>query len=120
MATANPTAAQCKQFIETIAPIIQKYAKKYGYKVVSPIIAQACLESDYGFSGLAKCHNYFGMKCGSSWKGKSVVKDTKEEYTVGKLSSIKAAFRAYYSMEEGIEGYFKFISTARYSSLLKA
>ena len=27
MATANPTAAQCKQFIETIAPIIQKYAK---------------------------------------------------------------------------------------------
>ena len=79
MATANPTAAQCKQFIETIAPIIQKYAKKYGYKVVSPIIAQACLESKYGFSGLAKYYNYFGMKCGSSWKGKSVVKDTKEE-----------------------------------------
>ena len=79
MATANPTAAQCKQFIETIAPIVQKYAKKYGYKVVSPIIAQACLESKYGFSGLAKYHNYFGMKCGSSWKGKYVVKDTKEE-----------------------------------------
>ena len=120
MATANPTAAQCKQFIETIAPIVQKYAKKYGYKVVSPIIAQACLESKYGFSGLAKYHNYFGMKCGSSWKGKSVAKDTKEEYTVGKLTNIKAAFRAYDSMEEGIEGYFKFISTARYSNLLKA
>lgn len=32
MATANPTAAQYKQFIETIAPIIQKYAKNMDIK----------------------------------------------------------------------------------------
>lgn len=33
------TSAQAKQFIKEIAPIIQKYAKQYGYKTASPIIA---------------------------------------------------------------------------------
>ena len=115
------TAKQIKNFIETVAPIIQKYASKYGYKVASPIIAQACLESAYGTSSLAsKYHNYFGMKCGSAWKGKSVNLSTKEEYTVGQLTSIKANFRVYDSLEEGIEGYFIFISAKRYANLKSA
>ena len=107
-------------FIEQIAPIIQKYAKEYGYKVCSPILAQACLESAYGKSGLAKYHNYFGLKCGSSWKGKSVNMKTKEEYTVGTLTTIRDNFRAYDSMEEGVKGYFDFISTKRYANLKTA
>lgn len=112
------TATQCKNFIAAIAPIIQKYAKQYGYKVASPIIAQACNESGYGTSGLsAKYHNYFGMKCGSSWKGKAVNLSTKEEYKVGTLTSITAAFRVYDSMEEGVKGYFDFISAKRYQNL---
>ena len=112
------TAAQAKQFIKEIAPIIQKYAKQYGYKVASPIIAQACIESAFGTSSLAyKYHNYHGMKCGSSWKGKSVNLSTKEEYTTGTLTSIKANFRVYDSMDEGVKGYFEFISAKRYSNL---
>ena len=64
-----PTASQIKTFIQTISPIIQQYAKQYGYKLASPIIAQACLESNYGQSKLASVyHNYFGMKCGTVWK----------------------------------------------------
>lgn len=115
------TAAQAKQFIKEIAPIIQRYAKQYGYKVVSPIIAQACIESAFGTSSLGKrYHNYFGMKCGSSWKGKSVNLATKEEYTTGTLTSIKANFRAYDSMDEGVNGYFVFISSKRYSNLKEA
>ena len=115
------TAAQAKQFIKEIAPIIQRYAKQYGYKVASPIIAQACIESAFGTSSLGKrYHNYFGMKCGSSWKGKSVNLATKEEYTPGTLTSIKANFRAYDSMEEGVNGYFVFISSKRYSNLKEA
>lgn len=47
------------EFIQTIAPLVQKYAPKYGIKVASPIIAQACLESGYGTSKKAKFHNYF-------------------------------------------------------------
>ena len=115
------TAAQAKQFIKEIAPIIQRYAKQYGYKVASPIIAQACIESAFGTSSLGKrYHNYFGMKCGSSWKGKSVNLATKEEYTPGTLTNIKANFRAFGTMEEGVEGYFIFISLKRYSNLKEA
>ena len=115
------TAAQAKQFIKEIAPIIQRYAKQYGYKVASPIIAQACIESAFGTSSLGfKYHNYFGMKCGSSWQGKSVNLATKEEYTPGTLTNIKANFRVFDSMEEGVEGYFIFISLKRYSNLKEA
>ena len=115
------TQTQVKEFIEKIAPIIQKYAKKNGYKICSTVIAQACCESAYGTSSLGyKYHNYFGMKCGGSWKGKSVNMTTKEEYTPGTLISIKDNFRAYSSMEEGVKGYFDFISAKRYANLKTA
>ena len=115
------TTKQCKAYISEIAPIIQRYAKKYGYKVVSPIIAQACVESAYGTSSLGyKYHNYFGMKCGSSWKGGSVNLKTKEEYTPGTLTDIKANFRTYANMEEGVIGYFEFIKAKRYANLKSA
>jgi hypothetical protein len=115
------TTEQAKTFIFEIAPIVQKYAKQYGYSVVSPIIAQACIESNYGLSKLsADYHNYFGMKCGSSWKGKSVNMKTKEEYTPGTLSTIRDNFREYDSVEEGIKGYFDFISSKRYTNLKTA
>ena len=115
------TQAQINNFISQIAPLIQKYAKLYGYKVCSTIIAQACCESNFGRSSLgAKYHNYFGMKCGSSWKGKSVNLKTKEEYTVRVLTTIKDNFRAYDSMEDGVKGYFDFISMKRYANLKTA
>lgn len=123
------TAAQTKKFIAEITPLIQKYAKKYGYKIVSPIIAQAILESASGTSSLgAKYHNYFGMKAGSSksgkfgaWDGSVVNLSTKEEYTPGTLTSIKSLFRVYKSMDEGVHGYFEFIgSYTRYKNLLDA
>jgi len=115
------SSAQAKQFIQRIAPIIQDEAKKRGYKVCSPIIAQACIESAFGTSMLgSKWHNYFGMKCGSAWKGKSINLKTKEEYTVGTLTTIRDNFRVYDSMEEGVKGYFDFISTKRYANLKSA
>lgn len=114
------SSAQAKEFINKIAPIIQAEAKKRGYLVCSPIIAQACIESNFGQSVLsAKYHNYFGMKCGSSWKGLSVNMRTKEEYN-SQLVSIRDNFRAYNSLEEGVAGYFQFISTKRYSNLKTA
>lgn len=116
-----PSSAQQKQFINNIGYIIQEEAKDRGYKVCSPIIAQACLESNYGASMLsARWHNYFGMKCGSSWKGKSVNLSTKEEYTQGQLTTIRDNFRTYDSMEDGVKGYFDFINTKRYANLKNA
>ena len=115
------SSAQAKQFIELIGPIIQEEAKARGYKVCSPIIAQACIESAFGTSSLGyRWHNYFGMKCGSSWKGKSVNLSTKEEYVPGQLSTIRDNFRVYDSMENGVKGYFDFISTKRYANLKDA
>lgn len=117
-----PSSAQQKDFINQIGPIIQEEAKKRGYHVCSPIIAQACLESNYGVSTLSKPphFNFFGMKCGSSWKGPSVNLATKEEYN-SQLVSIRDNFRCYPGgMEEGVKGYFDFISTNRYSKLKNA
>ena len=106
------------EFVEQIAAYVKKYAGKYGIEVHSPIIAQAILESGWGRSALAsKYHNYFGLKCGSSWSGKSVNMTTKEEYKVGTLTNIRDNFRVYDSMEAGVKGYFVFINKKRYANL---
>jgi len=107
-----------QRFIEEIAKNVQKYAYVYGILVHSPIIAQAILESGWGESKLAaKYHNYFGLKCGSKWTGKSVNLTTQEEYQPGTLTTIKDNFRVYDSMEEGVKGYFEFIQLQRYQNL---
>lgn len=107
-----------KEFIEVIAKYVIKYANDYGIKVHSPIIAQAILESGWGDSTLAsKYNNFFGLKCGGSWKGKSVNMATKEEYTIGTLADIRANFRVFDSIEDGVKGYFEFINYSRYSNL---
>ena len=106
------------EFIEQIANCVEKYAYVYGIEVHSPIIAQAILESGWGKSSLAsKYHNYFGLKCGSAWKGKSVNMATKEEYKVGTLTNIRDNFRVFDSMEDGVKGYFDFINYSRYANL---
>ena len=112
------TTAEAKAFIEKVAPIIVKYAKIYGFKVASPIIAQACLESAYGTTslGAADTNNFFGMKAGSSWKGRVKRKQTQEQRADGSYITIYSDFRAYDSVDEGIKGYFDFITGyARYS-----
>lgn len=113
--------SRVEEFINMIAPLIISEGRKRGYSVFSTVIAQAIIESNSGKSILGyKYHNYFGMKCGSRWKGKSVNLKTKEEYTVGTLTTIKDNFRVYDSIEEGVKGYYDFISTKRYANLKEA
>lgn len=107
-----------QKFIQQIAAYVQTYAANYGILVHSPIIAQAILESGWGESKLAATyHNYFGLKCGSKWTGRSVNLTTQEEYQPGELTTIRDNFRVYDSMEEGVKGYFEFIQLARYQNL---
>lgn len=107
-----------EEFIKRIAKYVQKYAPSYGICVCSPIIAQAILESGWGQSKLsATYHNYFGLKCGTKWTGKSVNMTTQEEYQPGTLTTIKDNFRVYDNMEEGVRGYFEFIQLTRYQNL---
>ena len=110
-----------EEFIACIAPLVQKYAPKYGVKVCSPIIAQAILESASGESSLGKKYNnFFGLKCGTLWTGPSVNLLTGEEYTAGHYTTITAAFRVYDNMEEGVKGYFEFLfrNRTRYNNLI--
>ena len=107
-----------EKFIVDIAGYVKKYAGLYGILVYSPVIAQAVLESGWGESRLAsQYHNYFGLKCGTRWTGRSVNMRTQEEYMEGTLTSIRDNFRVFDSMEEGVKGYFEFIQLERYRNL---
>ena len=80
-----------EKFIADIAGYVKKYAGLYGILVYSPVIAQAVLESGWGESRLSsQYHNYFGLKCGTRWTGRSVNMRTQEEYREGTLTSIRA------------------------------
>lgn len=107
-----------KKFVEDISGCVQKYAGQYGILIHSPIIAQAILESGWGKSKLAaQYHNYFGLKCGTKWTGRSVNMKTQEEYSPGTKTIITDNFRVYGSMDEGVKGYFEFIQLSRYQNL---
>lgn len=107
------------EFVNILYPVIVRIAPEYGILCPQAVMAQAITESwkGNGISYLAKLNNFFGLKCGSSWKGKSVNLKTKEEYTAGTLTTISDNFRVWDSVEEGVRGYFNFISTKRYTNL---
>jgi flagellum-specific peptidoglycan hydrolase FlgJ len=87
-------------FIKTIAPYAQRIQEKYNI-LASLVIAQACLESNFGQSGLAqKGKNLFGIK--GSYNGQSVTMRT-HEYERGKKIWIDAPFRKYPSWYESME-----------------
>lgn len=107
-----------EEFIQKIAGYVKKYAAAYEIKVCSPIIAQAILESGWGESRLAKdYHNYFGLKCGTKWQGKSVNLATWEEYEAGTATVISDYFRVFDNMEDGVKGYFELLQLPRYQNL---
>lgn len=106
------------RFIKEISEYICKYAPQYDIQSNSAVIAQAILESAWGESKLAKeYHNYFGLKCGTLWQGKSVNMQTNEEYEPGTITTIRDNFRVYDDMEDGVKGYFEFIQLPRYQNL---
>ena len=112
------TKRQKNSFISKVAKAVQKLAPTYGIKVVSPIVAQCIVESGWGESRLAKDYNnFFGIKAGSNWTGKSVNLKTNEEYEPGTITTITDAFRVYDSLEEGVKGYFDLIQLPRYANL---
>lgn len=90
------------QFIQKIAPNVRAVCKGTGL-FPSVMIAQACLESSYGMSKLSvDAYNYFGMKTGSSWKGKVVTMQT-AEYVAGKRIVVPQPFRAYDNLEDNFQ-----------------
>lgn len=114
---SNIITSKQQEFIDRVYKALKENAPAYNIKAYPAIIAQAILESGWGESKLAKQYNnYFGMKCGSSWKGRAVNLNTFEEVS-GRNVNVSALFRVYDSFEEGIVGYLDFINVKRYSNL---
>lgn len=121
------TAAQVKQFINTIAPIAVKVCKERGYGNAQAwtCVAQACCESAYGTATIMKNANaFFGIKASSGWVkaakygGKVYNAATKECYDGKTYTNINACFRAYNNMEDSVRDYFDLIEGARYRASL--
>ena len=107
-------------FIQKIAPYVQKIGPKYGIEVASPIIAQACLESAFGTSSKAQHHNYFGLKYRPgrvSCNDGTFVDGSAEQNADGSYYKITDQWYAFKNMEKGVEGYFQFINTSNYANL---
>lgn len=117
--TAKAAITQEQQiFINNLGNAAQKNYSKYRI-LPSMTVAQAILESNWGKSSLsALYYNFFGMKAGSSYKGETVDLKTGEEVN-GVLINVTGKFRVYHSFDEGIEGYYQFITgISRYSNLI--
>ena len=114
------TDKQVQDFINQIAPIIQREAKARGYLVASPVIAQACCESAFGTSYKAQHHNYFGLKyrpnrCPSA--SGTFVDGGSEQQDNGQYVPITDQWFEFKNMEDGVKGYYEFISVANYNPL---
>ena len=80
-----------KEYIEKYQLLAIKEMNRSGIPA-SITMAQACLESANGNSELSrKSNNHFGIKCKSSWTGKSVRYDDDEK---------NECFRKYNTVEE--------------------
>lgn len=111
---------------KSLTDFVEKYAgaaiathKAYGISYEA-ILAQAAHESGMGRSKLTtQYNNFFGIKAGSSWKGKIGLMRTAEQKSNGQVYYVMAKFRAYSSPEEGFLGYGEFISSlSRYKKAL--
>lgn len=108
-------------FVKTVAAYIKKYAPVYGIEVVSPIIAQAVLESGYGTSELAvNAHNYFGLKYREGRCETCIGiynKVGSEQNPDGSYTSSAMQWCKFEDMENGVIGYFDFTNISNYSNL---
>ena len=104
-------------FINEIAPIVQKWQKVFRFGVCSAIIAQACLESAYGKSDKAPFNNYHGLK----YKPNRVTCNngvfkapSSEQNKDGSYTPIVCDWYSFDNMDLGVKGYFQFIQTGPY------
>ncbi|MBS7564661.1 glucosaminidase domain-containing protein [Mucilaginibacter sp. Bleaf8] len=83
----------------------------------SLMIAQACLESNYGQSKLSSLHNnFFGIKASAGWKGAVATFNT-TEYVKQRKIVIQQSFRSYPSLEAGFADRTRFLQVnPRYAS----
>lgn len=110
-----------QEFIENVAKYVKEIAPEFGICVVSPVVAQAILESAWGTSELAiNANNYFGLKyregrvpscCGIYYKVGS------EQSADGSYTSSNMQWCKFKNLQSCIRGYFEFLNIDRYKNL---
>lgn len=111
VAPSSATSQVTVNFIKELAPYTQQV--KDGGLYPSVMIAQAILESDSGRSGLARNdNNLFGIK--GSYNGQSTTYATQEATGV-QFYGIRAGFRKYPSLREGIADYVTLLNNSNYT-----
>lgn len=106
-----------RNFIRENFKSFQQASAKSGVPV-SVIIGQSIKESGWNHSSLARRHhNYFGIKAGSRWTGKTTNMFSREYDAQGDRRS---DFRSYDSPHEGIMGYADLMKLERYRGMREA
>jgi flagellum-specific peptidoglycan hydrolase FlgJ len=107
-----------KNFFLVAVEFGKEIEKEFGipYQVV---VAQACLESGFGKSGLSrKGFNCFGYKAGKHYSGSFVTMEA-TEIKDGAPVKGPAKFRSYSNIRESFRAYARLISTSRYKAAFK-
>ena len=98
------------QYIQKMYAILVPMCAKWGFhNVAAGMIAQS-IQEGWNSKLATEYHNYWGMKAGKDYKGKTKAMNNK-------AGNDPAVYRIFSSMEEGCEGYFIFLSYSRYQPL---
>ena len=122
--SGSVTPAGRASFIKMIEPYAEHAAGQLGVSS-DTLIAQAALETGWGqhvpgATGGNSSLNLFGVKAGGSWSGAAVTARTTEYGSAGS-SSLAQPFRAYASVQQGVNDYVTLLQrSSRYSQALGA
>ena len=104
----KPTSTTGLSYIDQYKNIAIAEMEKYGIPA-SIKLAQALLESGNGNSTLARdANNHFGIKCGGTWTGKSIMKSD---------DNPNDCFRVYDNPEQSFKDHSQFLLRKRYEKL---
>ena len=112
-----------KAFVETLLPVAEKVLANSPLKPMM-LVAQAALETGWGQKVINKgdgssSFNLFGIKADERWQGDKARVQTLE-YRDGVAKKESAFFRAYQTLEQGLQDYLDFVSgNERYAQAME-
>ena len=98
------------EYIKQMYAILVPMCAKYGYHNVACAMIAQSIQEGWNSKLATVYHNYWGMKTGSGFKGKTVAMNNK-------AGNDPAVYRTYPTMGAGCEGYFQFLNYSRYKPL---
>jgi flagellar protein FlgJ len=128
-AATSPAAAQAPisdaektRFVQQLAPLASQAGAQLGVSA-NTLIGQAALETGWGrhvpqAAGGGSSQNLFGIKAGGAWNGAATTALT-TEYGPGGASAVVQPFRAYSSVQQGVNDYVSLLQrSSRYQGAL--